>query len=322
MSWSSAIKVPRPTKFLHFMSLRTGTSLILLVQIINKVTAFYGILALFTLYPLSALQLSMYIYSLPILAATLYLAGPVRAQSAWHCLAFAYIYTIDSVINALYTAVFGVTWFLVVASHNSNSDTNAPGGKMIQHTGGFTSPELNVSHVEVVAKPKDGATPAQDAIALGTAAGAPAAGGTGFAGVVLNGSSAMSIFIISAFWLLRFYAVFVVLAYARAVLRHHVQKQSLSDFNNIYTKQTDLADDPFADGAASGSGLKGKVGRIMVRIGRSYWLGRDPSDQNIVLKPINGSKFRKSEETGLMERERRRRSGTGPPAPPPGLTTS
>ena len=30
------------------MSLRTGTSLILLVQIINKVTAFYGILALFT----------------------------------------------------------------------------------------------------------------------------------------------------------------------------------------------------------------------------------------------------------------------------------
>jgi hypothetical protein len=116
--------------------------------------------------------------------------------------------------------------------------------------------------------------------------------------------------------------VFVVLAYARAVLRRHVQMQSLSDFNNIYTKQSDIADDPFANDTDSGSGLKGRVGRIMVRIGKSYWLGRDPGEQNIVLKPITGAKYRKSEERGLMERERRRRSGTGPPAPPPGLTTS
>jgi inositol phosphorylceramide synthase regulatory subunit len=305
------------------MSLRTGTSLILLVQIINKVTAFYGILALFTSYPLSALQLSMYMYSLPILAATLYLAGPVRAQSAWHCLVFAYIYTLDSIVNALYTAVFGVTWFVVVASSHT-SDSKAPGGKMMEHTGGFSSPEHNVSYVEVVAKPKDGVAPAQDAIAMGAAAGVPAASGSGLAGVVLNGSSAMSIFIISAFWLLRFYAVFVVLAYARAVLRHHIQVSSLSDFNNIYSgsNKSDLAADPFAEQTAGGSGWKGRIGRVMVKIGRSYWLGRDPSDQDIVLRPMAGSKFRKSEDMGVLERERRRRSGTGPPAPPPGLTSS
>jgi hypothetical protein len=304
------------------MSLRTGTSLILLVQIINKVTAFYGILALFTSFPLSALQLSMYIYSLPILAATLYLAGPVRAQSAWHCLAFAYIYTLDSIVNAFFTAIFGVTWFLVVASSHSNG-SKAPGGKMMEHTSGFSSPELNVSHVEVVAKPKPGVAPAQDAIAMGTAAGMPASPGSGFAGVVLNGSSAMSIFIISAFWLLRFYAVFVVLAYARAVVRHHIQVSSMSNLDNIYTSsgKTDLAEDPFASGTSAGSGWKGRIGRFMIKIGRSYWLGRDPSNQDIRLSSISGSKFRKSEDTGLIERERRRRSGTGPPAPPPGLTS-
>lgn len=193
---------------------------------------------------------------------------------------------------------------------------------MMEDTAGFTSPEYNVSHVDVVASPKGGVLPAQDAIAMGTAAGAPATVGSGFAGVVLNSSSAMSIFIISAFWLLRFYAVFVVLAYARVVLRHHVQTSSLSDFDNIYTnntKQPDLADNPFAEGVAAGSGWKGRVGRLMVKIGRSYWLGRDSSEPEILLRPLNGSKFRKSEETGVTERERRRRSGTGPPAPPPGL---
>jgi inositol phosphorylceramide synthase regulatory subunit len=305
------------------MTLRTGTSLILLVQIINKVTAFYGILALFTSFPLSALQLSMYIYSLPILAATLYLAGPVRAQSAWHCLAFAYVYTLDSIVNAFYTALFGVTWFVVVASPHDQA-SKAPGGKMMENTGGFSNPEHNVSHVEIVAKPKPGVAPVQDAIAMGAAAAVPAPGGSGFAGVVLNGSSAMSIFIISAFWLLRFYAVFVVLAYARAVLRHYIQVSSLSDFNNIYNNgsKSDLAQDPFAEGSAAGSGWKGRLGRLMVKIGRSYWLGRDPSDHDFVLRPLAGSKFRKSEDIGVLERERRRRSGTGPPAPPPGLTAS
>jgi hypothetical protein len=293
------------------MSLRTGTALILLLHLINKVTAVYGILALFTSYPLSALQLSMYIYSLPVLCATVYLWPHVRAQSPWQCLAFAYLYTLDSVVNFIYTSIFAVSWFVVLAS-------DAPTAKMMLETGGFASPKHNVSHVDVVAAPKAGLAAAQDAIAVGS--GAPTAS-SGLAGAVLNASTMMSLFIICAFWLLRIYAVFVVIAYARQVLRHHIQVASMSNLNGwSSTKADDLAENPFAESQPQGEGIKGKMGRLMVNFGRSYWLGRD-AESDVYLRSM-ANKFRRSEDVaGVSERERRRRSGTGPPAPPPGLTT-
>jgi hypothetical protein len=337
MAWRNALMMPRPTvrtdleeatttrthcrpqKFLHFMSLRTGTALILLTHLINKVTAVYGILAIFTSFPASGLQLSMYIYSLPILLATIYLASPVRSQSPWHCLAFAYLYTIDSIVNAVYTAFFGVTWFLVLAS-DGNSSSKAPGGKMMEDLSGFTSPEHNVTQVEVVVNPKPGMSASQDAIAI--ASGTGAASSAGFSGAVLNASSMMSIFIVCGMWLLRFYAVFVVLAYARLVIRYHIQTSSLTNLNGwSNSKSDDLADDPFAASKPQGQGLKGRIGRIMVSIGRGYWLGRD--EEGEILMQDFSAKFRKSDDApGVKERERRRRSGTGPPAPPPGLVPS
>jgi hypothetical protein len=261
----------------------------------------------------------MYIYSLPILIATIYLASPVRQQNPWHCLAFAYLYTLDSIVNAVYTAFFGVTWFLVLAS-DGNPGTRAPGGKMMEGVSGFTSPEHNVTQVEVVVNPKPGMSASQDAIAIGTGTGA--ASSAGFTGAVLNASSMMSIFIICAMWLLRFYAVFVVLAYARLVIRYHVQTSSLTNLNGwSSSKNDDVADDPFAASKPQGQGFQGKIGRIMVSIGRSYWLGRD--DEGEILMQDFSSKFRKSDDApGVKERERRRRSGTGPPAPPPGLVGS
>jgi hypothetical protein len=308
------------------MSLRTGTSLILLFQVINKVTAFYGILALFTSFPLSGLQLSMYIYSMPVLVATLYLSGPVKTQSPWHCVAFAYLYTIDSIVNAVYTTLFGISWFYVLAALPDSAGT--PGSATIEKTSGFANPQFNVSQVQIVATPKPGVSPMQDAIVVGSPSGAPAGTSAGFAEVMLNGSSAMSLFVITSFWLLRFYAVFVVLAYARVVLRHHVQVSSVNDFENIYNKASrwDQAPDPFSKGSPAGNGWKGKVGRLMVSIGRDYWLGRDTTTtttggQDVILKPITGTKYRKSEDPGTGERERRRRSGTGPPAVPPGLVS-
>jgi inositol phosphorylceramide synthase regulatory subunit len=297
-------------KFLHFMSLRTGTSLILLTHFINKVTAVYGILAIFTSFPLSPVQLSMYIYSVPVLLLTIYLAGPIRTQSPWHCLAFSYLYVLDSIVNAVYTAVFAVAWYMVLATDGGGSK-KVPGGAMMDHASGFTDPVHNVSQVEIVAKPKDGIAPAQEAIAVGTGSAASAS----LASAVLNSSSMMSIFIIVTLWVLRMYAIAVVMAYARQVLRHHIQVSSLSNFD-LYSgsKRDDLADDPFSESKPQGEGLKGRIGRLMVKIGRNYWLGRDDGN-DIMLKPYP-PKYRKSEDgQGVLERERRRRSGTGPPAP-------
>jgi hypothetical protein len=220
---------------------------------------------------------------------------------------------------------------------------------MMGHTAGFVNPEYNVSHVEVVAKPKAGVQPGQDAVAVGTP-GQASVGTGNLAGIVLSGSSLMSIFIISAFWLLRVYAICVVLAYARLAVRHQVTLNGMSTYSYSTNgtmapangtspvivpldkkskASTEYAESPFAEGTPNGNGLKGTLGRIMISIGRSYWLGRDlpgHSDQtsssfmlremNSQSNTYNGGKFRKSEDTvGLAERERRRRSGTGPPLP-------
>ena len=298
------------------MSLRTGTFLILLTQLVNKVTAFYGILALATAYPLNSLQLSMYIYSLVALALTLHLAPHIKSGSPWHCLAFAQSYVVDTVINAIYTGAFTLTWFMVLAA-SPNDTSRVPGADTISDTSGFTSPEHNVSRVDVVATPAGGIKPGQDAVALGSPASSMAAEGLYVA--VFNSGSMMSLSIIIAFWALRLYAVFVVMAYARQVLRQHIQVSASSNWQ-LYSgsKSSDVAENPFAEGKEEGKGWRGKIGRVMVGVGRDYWLGRDEDDDMWIR--MMGGKFRKSNDhDGNLERERRRRSGTDPPLPSNGL---
>ena len=283
------------------MSLRTGASLILLTHVVNKLTAFYGILAIFTSYPLSALQLSMYIYSLPVLLFTVYLAAPVRAQSAWHCLAFAHLYALDTVVNAFFTAAFAVSWFV---GGESAAAAAVPGSGTAAER--VASASFNASRAEVPAMPAPHAAAATASPSL--------------AELVLNGSSAMSIFIVCAFWLLRFYAVFVTFAYARQVLRRTVQLNAaanLAEGMNPFGKgDADLAENPFAEGNPAGAGYTGAAGRLMVRLGRGYWLGRgDGGGLESPRRLMVATKVRRSEEgQSLGERERRRRSGTGPPA--------
>ncbi|KZF23241.1 DUF1753-domain-containing protein [Xylona heveae TC161] len=320
-------RLPRPKSFLYLMSLRTGTELITLSVAINKVSAIFGLLAILTGVHLSPMQLSMYIYSLIVLSLMVFLAPAIRKQDPLRCLALAWLYILDSAINAAYTAAFGVTWFLVLSQQHSGSNAGeaTPGGKTMDDAAGFTNPKYNVSRVDVVATPAAGLTAGQDAVAIGQ-------GNSGSLGSgVLQPESVFSITLISALWAVRLYFVLVVMAYARSVIRQHVFMQSSTSRNNKFYAPTplagtdddgDMADNPFADGAPAGSGWQGRVGRAMVAIGRSYWLGgaaHDPTDD--VWARGMGGKFRRTAETyGPVERERRRRSGTGPPAPATPLT--
>ncbi|KAE9973563.1 hypothetical protein EG327_009031 [Venturia inaequalis] len=314
MPWLPPFKVPRPTKFLGFLSLRNGTQLILLAHVINKVSGFYGILALFTGYPISWLQLSMYIYSLVNLFITVYLSEHVKIGSAWHCIAFAQLYAVDSVINTAYTCFFAVAWFMVLASNDKKS--KAPGAKTIDATSGFTSPQYNVSHVEVSASPAG--MKGQTAIASGYPATGNTTVGEGLLSALMGPGSMMSVSIICAFLALRFYAVFVVMAYARQMLHHHIQVSSTHNYN-LYdgSRSSDLAENPFEEHKEDGQAWKGKLGRFMVSLGPNYWLRRDEED-DIWMRNM-GSKFRKSgdQSPSLGQRERRRRSGTGPSKPLP-----
>ncbi|KAF2658770.1 DUF1753-domain-containing protein [Lophiostoma macrostomum CBS 122681] len=321
MAPSHLLEIPRPQTFLHSMSLRTGAEIITFLQLINKVSGLYGLLALLTGAHLSGLQLSMYLYSFIALLATLYLYRHIRLQSPFQSLLLAHIYALDSVVNALYTAFFGVAWFYVLAAHpDDNNSPSAPGAGGIAENAGFTSPKYNVSKVDVIAEPVDGVQAGQNAIAVGQGTGS---GSAGLGNAVFQSGSVMSISLIAGFWALRVYFVFVMLAFARQCLRQHIATNASSaawyNSNTTAPPTGDLAENPFQEGKEEGYGLKGKVGRLMLSGAPRYWLGADGGED--WMRGAQG-KFRKSsglQPQGVNERERRRRSGTGPPAPPRGL---
>ncbi|KAL8706005.1 MAG: hypothetical protein Q9201_000889 [Fulgogasparrea decipioides] len=307
------------------MSLRTGTELITLSLLLNKVSGFYGLLALLTGFHVSPLQLSMYIYSLIALLVTVLLASHIRTQSPFHCLALACFYILDSIINAAYTAAFGITWFLVISQHHSDaSGSKAPGagGSTIEDTSGFTNPQYNVSHVDVAVAPDQGIAPGSEAVTVGQPGFTPTAPGPSLGHGVLQPESMSSIITICALWTVRIYFVLVIMSYARLVLRQHVAAVSRSN-TALHTgsKSADMAENPFSPHFPEGRGWKGKLGRIMVELGKSYWLGSEEGDEAWMTQAQN---FRRREEglspvPGVVERERRRRSGTGPPPPMPPL---
>ncbi|KAI9705536.1 MAG: hypothetical protein M1836_006291 [Candelina mexicana] len=313
-------RLPRPKTFLYLMSLRTGTELITLSLLLNKLSGIYGLLALLTGLHLSPLQLSMYIYSVFALILTAFLAPHIRKQSPLQCLALAWFYAIDSVINAAYTAAFAVTWFLMVSQHHSDSKESAPprtgGGTTIDETAGFTNPKYNVSHVDIVSDPASQNMGGQDAVAVGAAIAGTTAAAPSLGHAVLQSESMSSIVVIALLWAIRLYFVLVVASYARSVLRQHMYTSASTSRLHLHMDGASdaPAHNPFAKGMPDGVGWKGQLGRAMTKVGKAYWLGSE--GEEAWARGIGG-KFKKSvEASGPVERERRRRSGTGPPLPP------
>lgn len=300
------------------MSLRTGAEIITYLQVINKVSGLYGLLAIITGASIDGFQLSMYIYSTLALFATCFLYRHIRLQSPFETVLLAHLYALDSVVNALYTAFFGIAWFYTLAAHPEES--SIPGQKGISNNSGFTSPQHNVSEVEVVAKPTGGVTGGQTAVAGGLPQDGTPGVGAGIGNAVFQSSSVMSISLISCFWALRVYFVFVMLAFARQCLRQHIASNAASagwySSNNMQTTATDLAENPFLEGKEQGDGWRGKLGRVMLSGAPKYWLGADGENE---WQQSVGGRFRKTpkldQPVGFSERERRRRSGTGPPVP-------
>lgn len=297
------------------MSLRTGAEIVTFLQVINKVSGLYGLLALLTGATIDGWQLSMYLYSTVVLVATVYLYKHIRLQTPFESLLLAHMYALDSVVNALYTAFFGFIWFWTLANHPDGKDNKiAPG---ISNNAGFTSPKFNVSEVNVVAEPAGVAGQNAVAAGQGTLGTAP-----GLSGAVFQTSSIMSISLIAGFWALRVYFVFVMLAFARKCLRQHIAANASSAawYDNDTPTLGNFAENPFQEGKEGGAGMRGKAGRIMLSGAPQYWLGSSADEDESWMRGVGGKFSKKSasvgEPIGLNERERRRRSGTGPPAPP------
>ena len=306
------------------MSLRTGASFANLILLLNKVSALYGLLALLTGLHLSPVQLSMYIYSLLVLALATYLAPHIQKQSPFHCLALAWLSVIDTIVNAGYTAVFAVTWFLVLAQHQSQSPSQSgalgAGGATINDTAGFTSPEYNVSRVDIIGNPATGSSdviavgsPASAAIGMNTTSGAPT-----LSHGILQPEGITSAVVVVALFLMRIYLMFIVISFAREVLgRHMGRMQQDAPTWQADNKKSGQAHTPFSERYTAGKGWKGKVGRAMLKVRRSYWLGAEGELFDDLVEDNVYSSVNHPDTGGIAERERRRRSGTSPrPVPP------
>lgn len=283
--------------------------MISLSMIFNKVTGFYGLLAILTGLRLSPLQLSMYIYSCVALVLLAFLMPHIRKQTPFHNLALAWFYLFDTVVNTAFTTAFAITWFLAISANGANTDTpsSAPG------SGTAKNSQYNSSKVGLTA------TGGQESVAFAAKAASTGTPRLGH-GVQIT-ESIPSILVVVVLTLIRVYFILVVMAYARQVLRHVYSPSSTKLHLHTDGAADTAAENPFAPGTPQGQGWKGKLGRIMVKVGERYWLGGQADEA--WAKGLDG-RFKTTKAVsgppGTMERERRARSGTGPPAPSPGVS--
>ena len=192
-------------------------------MLFNKATGLYGLLAILTGYTLSATQLSMYIVNLVALVLLAFCIPHIRKRTPLQNLALAWLYIIDTAVNAVFTCVFAIKWYIAA---------------------------------EQLAPPAAGTT--------------GAAGGDG-ADWMAPHETAASMVLITMFTLVRLYFTLVVMAHTSMVLQQHVEE--LKDAG------AKAAGNPFATDAPAGAGWRGRLGRILVSVGREYWLGRKGGDE-------------------------------------------
>lgn len=129
---------PRPFRsFLSVLDLKIGVQLALYFAILNKVAGVYGLIALFTGGSLA--QLSLYIYSVCGLFAYMWGLRAVSSENPEKTTLTAHIFLLDHLIGTLWTAFFGVAWW-IYTPHDGKRVVNsaaqielATGGAAVGH---------------------------------------------------------------------------------------------------------------------------------------------------------------------------------------------
>jgi len=242
------------------MSLQTGTELVSFALLINKITGVYGLLAILTGYSISALQLSMYLYSVLCVVALAFLLPHVRRQTPFQNLALAWLYILDTAVNTAYTTSFAVAWYMA----------------------GFHDPKGTAGADAAPPQPTATGLAIRDDAAAAAAAGnvtTSTGGGEDDGRAAQARETAVSMVLIVALTLVRVYFAAVVAAHARAVILRFVEgRPSSRDVDDVGRKGSRAAN-PFARGTAEGEGLKGRLGRSLIAVGAGYWLGVRPDEE-------------------------------------------
>lgn len=275
--------------------------MIALAMLFNKVTGLYGLLAILTGYTLNGIQLSMYIYSVGTLVLLAILFPHIRKQSPLQCLALAWLYIVDTLVNTVYTSVFASNWYLSASRGKGPASASATAVASPIVSAGF-GPSSTTLPPESTAVVDPLATPSSIVAAAATTTTAMASVGVGTAP-----DGAVSLALVIAFSVIRVYFCLIVASYARAVLTRHMKskrggwtgeeaadaeaeveaeasgsgsgrkKPTSSGHHRQRQHHHHAYDEPFAVGSPEGEGWRGKAGRFLASIGRSYWIGSDTS---------------------------------------------
>ena len=112
------------------MSLQRGTQLISLALLFNRATGVYGLLAATTGYGLSALQLSLSINNVLVLAILVWCIPHIRKQTPLQNLVLAWLYLVDTAVSAAFTVLFAANWFLTATPTGNEGATPGDGETM------------------------------------------------------------------------------------------------------------------------------------------------------------------------------------------------
>ncbi|CAK7266210.1 hypothetical protein SEPCBS57363_001980 [Sporothrix epigloea] len=355
-------RLARPNTFLGFIPIRMGTEIISGILFFNKLTGAYGLLAILTGYSLSFIQLSAYLYNVAVLLLLAICIPHIRRETPLPNLALAWAYTIDTLINTAYTAIFAIRWYAALnlaaaAATATVSATVAATNATLPSVSATATAAASVASVAstLVLRSDDSQqttatfSSTEATFVQSSSSPVPTAGSGGWMGAH---EAAASLTLIVLVTIVRFYFCFTVIAHTRQALQRYgdhaaeaaavangaqndeedysgadesayssggkgesKHNRSMSSHNNdnddakaghragsrsargrrhhrrgaqpafnsqLRSRPLGLSGpnsrDPFALGSPAGDGWRGKLGRALVGVGRSFWLGRQKSD--------------------------------------------
>lgn len=190
--------------------MKLGADIIISFGILNKVSGFYGLASILTGKPISAMEWILNIWSLVLLSVFILAYVGVRNGRALTILLFAHVYLVDSLFIIAFTIFFCVKWFKTHKVSDMADVASSAISLQLRQTASATGTAVEAA-----------------ATAVPNNSSAVTAGADFSDSVSLGQETAVSIILTVFVLLVRIYFTFIIVGYARQLVRH----QNLRRYN-------------------------------------------------------------------------------------------
>lgn len=198
----------------------------------------------------------MYLYSLVVLVLLAVILPHVRKQTPFEMLSLAWLYALDTVINAAYTTAFALTWFATSSALERHPDPTGDGP--VPENPGVPDATLAEGVPVTPDVPKT----------------------TKHIGPEESWTSLALIVVVTV---VRVYFTLVIMSFAREVLSSAAGRRRDAGWEPESRGNGDASagskQELFARGTPEGEGWRGRAGRSMLKRGKGYWLGDRAQDE-------------------------------------------